>query len=182
MLRSSDQYLNQVVARDVGLVAHRDEARDPDVEPARVVENGQAKRAALRRHRDAAGRRVGRRERRVQRVRRIGIQQPHAVGPDQPAPRAANPGEECGLALPAFGSRLPEAGADDADSPHALREAIVHGGEYLRCRNGNDREIDRLRDVGDARPSAQPFDLGGRGVHGDDAAGEAAGNEVVQDL
>ena len=89
------------------------------------------------------------------------------LGPIEPAPRAANPGEECGLALPAFGSRLPEAGADDADSPHALREAIIHGGEDLRGRNGNDCEIDRLRDVSDraarraALRSRRPRDVRG---------------------
>ena len=174
--------LDQIVARHVGLVADRDEARDPDVEPARVVENRQAERPALRRHRDAPGWRVDGGERRVQRVRRIGVQQPHAVGPDQPAPRAADLGQEGGFALPAFRSRLPEAGADDADAAHALREAIVHGGEHVRRRHSDDREIDRLRDVADARPGAQPLDLLGRGMHGDDGAGEAAGNEVVEDL
>ena len=79
---SSAQYLQQVVARDVGLVADRGEAGDADIQPLDVVEDGQAERAALRRERDPPGGRVDGRERRVHAKRRIGVQDPHAVGAD----------------------------------------------------------------------------------------------------
>ena len=45
--------LDQVVARHVGLVAHRNERREADVQLARVVEDGESECTALRRHRDA---------------------------------------------------------------------------------------------------------------------------------
>ena len=62
--------LEQVVRRDVGLVADRDERRQ--TEPARVclLEQREPERAALGRERDAAGRERPARERRVQAARR----------------------------------------------------------------------------------------------------------------
>ena len=182
MFGSSDQVLNQIVARDVGLVADRDEARDTDVEPARVVENRETQGAALRRHRDTTRGRIGRGERRVQRICRIGVQQAHAVGTDEPAAGAPNLREQCGFPLAALGSGFPEARADDADAPHALRQAVVHGSEHLSGRDRDDREIDRFGNVGDARPGAQAFDLGRRRMHGHDSASEAARDQVVQNL
>ncbi len=76
----------QVVARDVGLVADRHEGRHPDVQLADVVEDGEAEGAALREHADVAGGRPVRREGGVERDGGIGIEDAHAVRPDHPHP------------------------------------------------------------------------------------------------
>ena len=63
---SSAQYLDQIVAGDVRLVPNGDEARNPDAEPLRIVEDGQPEGAALRQHRDASARGIDGGERGVQ--------------------------------------------------------------------------------------------------------------------
>ena len=75
--------LNEIVARHVGLVADRREGGETDVQARCVIEDRKAERAALRRQRDAAVRRIHRGERRIQPDRRIGVDDPHAVRPDQ---------------------------------------------------------------------------------------------------
>ena len=83
---SSAQYCNEVVARDVGLVADRDEGRDPDVQ-ARARSRGCARPsaplcddsadAALRA--DTIGAKVA-----FKPDGGVGVDEPHAVGPDHP--------------------------------------------------------------------------------------------------
>ena len=62
--------LEQVVRRDVGLVADRDERREAEPALGRLLEQREAERAALRREADAARRQRARREGRVQAERR----------------------------------------------------------------------------------------------------------------
>ena len=103
---SSAQYLDQIVPRDVGFVADRDEARNADVEPFRVIEDRQTQRAALGGHRDGSSRRVDRRECRVQAYGRGGVEQAHAVGPDQAAARLPNPVQQEPLRARALRRRI----------------------------------------------------------------------------
>ena len=60
-------------------------------------------------------RRVHRGEGRVQAHGRVGVEQAHAVGPDQPAPRLPNAVEQDGFARASLGVAFAEPGADDAD-------------------------------------------------------------------
>ena len=182
MLGSSAQYLDQIVARDVGLVPHRHEAGDPDVEPPGVVEDGQSERPALRRHGHVAGRRIDRREGRVQPDRGVGIQQPHAVGTDQPASRLAHAFEQQALTRLPVGVALAEAGADDADRANPLGEAVVYCRLDLGGRHDDDGEVDGVGNIGDARIGTEAFDLRGRRVHRRNRSAESGGHQVVENL
>ena len=63
---SSCPVLEQIVGGDVGLVADGHEAREPQVELLRALENREAQRSALRSEGDRPGRGKDGRERRVQ--------------------------------------------------------------------------------------------------------------------
>ena len=153
------------------------------MQPLRVVENRQPQRAALRGHRDVAGRRIHRGERRVQAHRRVGVQQAHAVGTDQSAARRAHPLQQRRFARASFGVALAEAGADDADRPDALGDAVVDRRQHLRGRHHDDRQIDRPVDVARrARYAGSPPISVADGWTGTMRAREAGRDEVVQDL
>ncbi len=74
--------LEQVVRRDVGLVADRHEARKPETAGVGLLEERQAERTALRREGDPPRRQRATRKRRVQARHRRGDAQ--AVGADEP--------------------------------------------------------------------------------------------------
>ena len=155
---SSAQVLNQIVPGHVRLVAHRDEARDADVEPLRVIEDRQAQRAALRGHRDGSSRRVDRRECRVQAHARGGVEQAHAVGPDEPAARLPNSVQQDRFARAPFGVAFAEPGADDADRRNVLADAVVDGREHVRRRDDHHGQIDGSGYVDHATVGGEPVD------------------------
>ena len=71
------------------------------------------------------------------------------------------------FALPAFGAGLAEAGADDAQRPHTLREAVLHRAQHLRRRHDDDREVHGSGNVRHARVRAKPWiSLGRRDAPG----------------
>ena len=174
--------LQQVVARHVGLVADRDEARDPDPEAARVIENRQAERAALRRHRDVALGRIHRREGRVQAHARIRVQQAHAVWTDQPAAGRADPLDQRRLPRPSFRVALAEAGADHADRPDPLGDAVVDDRQDVHGRYDDDGEVHLAWNVCDVRERLQAGDRRGGRMHRHHRAGESRREQVVEDL
>ena len=179
---SSAQVLEQIVARDVRLVADRDEARDADAEPARVVEDRQPERAALGRHGDGARWRIDRREGRVQLHRGIGVQEAHAVGADQPAPGGADLLQQFTLALPPGRIALAEAGADHADRRDAFGDAVVDRREHLGGGDDDDRQVDRIGDIAHTGERPAAADLRRARVHRDDRAREAGPEQVVEDF
>ena len=179
---SSARYLNQIVAGHVGLVSDRDEAGNTDVEALGVVEDRQSQRSALCRHGDPTCWRRYRRERRVQADSRIAIEQAHAVWSDQPAARPPDAVDECGFADTTVFARLAEAGADHANGAHFLADALVDSCQHLIRRNDDHRQIDRSRDVPDSRVGTDPVDLLRTGMDRHNGAGEAIGDEIVQDL
>ena len=149
----------------------------------RVVEDRQAERAALGRHRDGAGRWIDRREGRVQLHRGIGVQEAHAIGADQPAAGARGPARAVPLTRPPVRIALAEAGADDADRRHALGDAVVDRREHLRGGDHDDRQVDRIGDVGDTRERRQAVDLAPRvGCTGTTVPVKPVAEQVVEDL
>ena len=182
VLASSAQSCDQIVSRHVRLVADRHEARDPDIEPPRVIENRQPERAALSRHRDASPRRIDRRERRVQLDGRIGIEQAHAIRTDQAAAGPPHLLNQRGFECPSVRITFAEAGTDDANRRDVLADAIVHGGQDLLCRNDHHRQINRAGDIRDATISCHSSDLGGSRVNGNDRSGESGNAQVVEDF
>ena len=149
----------EIVARDVGLVADRDEGRHPDVQLADVVEDGEPERAALREHADVPDRRPVRREGRVQGDGGVGVEDAHAVGPDHPHARAAHePGEPLLGRTPLLGG-FREPGGDHDHVAHARRGAVAHHLLHRGRRDGDDGQIHALAGSADARVGPQPLDL-----------------------
>src|SRR5581483_12428579 len=110
--------LEQVVRRDVRLVADRDERREAEPALLRLLEQGDAERAALRREGGAARREGAAGEGGVEAHARACDAE--AVRPDQARAVRAHEGEQLVLAALALAADLGEAGRDDAERAHAL--------------------------------------------------------------
>ena len=134
--------LDQVVPRDVGLVAHAHELRDAERESPRVVEDREAQGSALRRKRDPAGKRVHRRECRVQGDGGIRVEEAETVRAHEPHPVAAGRGQELSLPFGPLGADFLEARRDDDESSDALPAARLDGLEHVRRGDDDDREVD----------------------------------------
>ena len=76
----------QVVARNVSLVAHRHQTGETQVARGREVDRRQTERAALGGHADPPGRRHERPKGRMQRRPRISVDNPDTVRADEPHP------------------------------------------------------------------------------------------------
>ncbi len=174
--------LQQVVARDVGLVADGDEGRDAEVQAPRAVEQRDPERAALGGEGHAAGGRVDRGERRVEPNAGVRIDESHAVGPDHPDPRSANLLQDGRLAPAALLAGLAEPGTDDHEPLDSLREAVVDGRFDARRRDDEDREVDGAGNVCDASVAAPAPDARRRGVDRIHLSAEARRDQVVEDL
>ena len=137
----------EVVGRHVGLVAHRHEPGDADVELAGVVEDGDAQGPALARHGDVAPRRVVRREGHVEVHRGVGVQHAHAVGADHPHPGGAHHLEQFRFQLGAFVADLREAGADDDQGLDPLVGALLYHGHHEPGGHHDHRHVHGVGDV-----------------------------------
>ena len=179
---SSAQYLDQIVAGHVRLVPNRDEARNPDAEPLRIVEDRQPQGAALRQHGDASARRIDRGERGVQLYRRIRVEEAHAVRPNQSASCLSNAVHERRFASPALSVAFAEACTDHTDGANLLGDAVVDSLEDLRCGHDDHREIDRSGNIDDPPVGGESFEFRRRRVHWHDRPRESGGAEIVQDL
>ena len=137
--------LEEVVGRDVGLVADRDEGGE--AEPARLgaLEEGKAERARLRGEADPPCGERPWREGRVQPDRRG--RDPEAVRADEPGAVRADEREQLLLALDALGPRLGEAGGDDAERARPGAERLLGGADHVLAREADHAEVDRVGDL-----------------------------------
>ena len=117
--------LQEVVARQVGLVADRDERRQAEAEPARRLDDRDPEAAALRQEADRSGDRRVRREGGVEPDVGVGVEHAEAVRPDQPDARVAADLEQLLLALDPLRAGLGEAGRDDEQRADAGRRALA---------------------------------------------------------
>ena len=109
----------------VGLVAHRHERGQADAEPAGGLDDRDPEPPALRQEADAAGVAAVRGEGGVQTDLRGGVQDAHAVGPDQAHPGFPAYGHQLSLAPGALGAHLGEAGRDHQQSADPCRRALA---------------------------------------------------------
>jgi hypothetical protein len=108
--------LDEVVAGHVGFVPDGREGRDAQVELSRVTHQRQSQGAALRQERDITRRGHGRGEARVERHRRICVDEAHAVRPDEPCAELPRPScEPLGRGLGSRASFGSDAGDDEAE-------------------------------------------------------------------
>ena len=105
-----------------------------------------------------------------------------AVGADQPAAVRAHQREQRVLARGALGTDLGEAGGDHAQRPHAAAQRRLRRLDHALGGDGDDREVDRPRHVGDRRVGAHARDGLGVRVDGMGGAGEVAGHDVAEQL
>jgi hypothetical protein len=171
----------EVVAGQVGLVAHRDERREPEAAPRGEVEGGDPVGPALGGERDPSRRRSAGREGRVHPDLGRRVQNAQAVWSDEPHARLAADAQQLGLALAALGPGLPEAGGQHDQRGHAGRRAVAHRVEDGRRRDGDDRQLDGRRHVGQRGVRRPPGD--GLGVRVDriHTAPETRGHEIARD-
>ena len=80
---------------------------------------------------------------------RIGVEQAHAVGPDEPDAAAPAGVQKLGLAGPALFASFGKAGRDDHNCADALRGALVDDLYHRRGRHRDHSQVDRTRDAGD---------------------------------
>ena len=76
---------------------------------------------------------------------------PMQLGPISRHPAARTRSSSAASRSATVSVALAEPGADDADRPHVLRDAVVDRGQDLRRRHDHDREIDRSVDILDVR-------------------------------
>ncbi len=174
--------LEQVVARDVGLVADAHEVRDPDVELGRVLEDREPEGSALGRERDPPRGRIGGREGGVELDAGLGVDDAQAVGTDEPHAVALNALAQRRLARGPLGAGLLEAGADHHHRLDAVAPAGLDDREHVRRRDDDHGEIHRAGHVGDGRIGLDRLDHLGLGVHREDRAVESPAQQVVEDL
>ena len=124
--------------------------------------------------------RRGRREGGVEANVRCRVEHPEAVGPDEPYAAGATGGQQIGLQARARGSDLGEAAREDDQRADAGFAALTCDAGHGGSRDGDDREVDRARDVADRRERRQPAELCGLRMHDVDRTGEAGGEQVLQ--
>ena len=133
--------LEQVVRRDVGLVADRDEGREAELalrRPSRAA-RARARRSATRSRSGRSGARAARTSRSG---RRAATAMPRQFGPTSRAPCARTSASSAPGAR-AFGAGFGEAGRNDAERAHAVAKRRRRRVEHLSRGNADHREVDR---------------------------------------
>jgi hypothetical protein len=141
--------LDEVVAREVGLVADGDEGREAQVQGIGILDDGQPEGARLRQEPDVALDRRVRGERRVHPNVVVGVDDAHAVGSDDPHSGFAGDAEQFLLHLLAGGAGLSEAGGDDDHAVNALLGALAGGLHRQLGGHDDDGQVHRAVDVED---------------------------------
>ncbi len=155
--------LQQIVAADVRLVADRDELGDADPELAGAAHQLDPQTTRLREERDRAAHGLDGRERRVHAHVRRGVHDAEAVRPDHAHAVAARGRDDGALGVLAAGTGLGEAGGDDHDAEHLLLRALFDHARNEVGRHDDQRDVDRVGNVEDARVRAHARDRhGGR--------------------
>ncbi len=178
---SCSQVLQQVVARDVGLVADADEGRQADAAVRRQVEDGETEGAALGREADVSRGRQQRREGRVQSDSRRGVDEAHAVRSDHPQAQVPHPRHQPVLKGAPLVARLGEPGRDHDQRADPGGGQVVDDAQDGGRRNGDDRQVDASRQRPGARQTGDAVDVGRLGVHRVDGTHEAALADGVED-
>ena len=174
--------LQQVVAADVGLVAHRDELRDPDAELTGAAHQLDPEPARLRQERDVPRDGPRRRERRVHSHVGRGVHHAETVRSDDAHAVAARQRDELALGLFALGTGLGEPGRDDQHAPNALLRALPRDAGNVGRRHDDDREVDGVRHLEHARVRAHAGDGNRRRVYRVDRALEPVLEQVAKQL
>jgi hypothetical protein len=134
----ADEIANDVDRLEVGLVAERGEAREPQAHLGDEQTQLEGEVAALGDQADRAARQLVPPDVEI----RAGVEHAHAVGPEQQSPRLADPACDVPLARLAVQTRLAQAGRDADDGPCSHGERVVH--DRLEGAFG-DRDHDELR-------------------------------------
>ena len=132
--------LEQVVGRDVGLVADRDERGKAETALGCLLEESEAECPALGGEADRPGRQGSRAEGRVQ--RRGCNRDPEAVGADESPAVRADGGKETLLPLATLGARLCKARGDHAERADPGAERRLGSLDDVRRRQADDGEVD----------------------------------------
>ncbi len=171
--------LQQVVARHVGAVAGADERREPEATVLDLLEDRRAEGTGLAEEARPAARRHHRRQRRVDRDRRVGVDDAEAVGADQPQAVGPREPDQVALPLPALLAGLGEARGDHDQPVHALGGAVEHDVVDRLGRHGHDRDVHVVGDRRDRRVRRHAGHRGCRRVHDVDPAGVVARHQVA---
>ncbi len=171
--------LQQVVAGDVGAVAGADERGQAEPAARHLLEDRDAERAGLAEEPGPPPRRHHRRERGVEAVVPVGVDDAQGVGPDEPQPVAARETDQLPLPAPALLAGLGEARRDHDQAVHALGGAVEHHVVHRLGRHRDDRDVDRVRDRRHRGVRRQPGDRRGRRVHDVHPALVVAEHEVA---
>ena len=172
--------LEQIVGRDVRLVADGHEGGDPQARRLRPLEQREPERAALRGEADLARREAPRREGRVE--VNGGRGDAEAVRAEETGAVLTDEREQALLPLRALVTRFGEARRDDDERADAGGERILCRREHLLARHADDGEVDRLLDLRHRPLAVDPRDGVALPVHGVHGAGEVAGEDVAEQL
>ena len=170
----------QVVGGQVGGVADRHEAADPERRTGEQGECGQPEPAGLGHERQAARRGEVEAERGVEPRIGAAVEQPHAVGPDEPHP--GDPGAAAQLILqgPAVAADLGETGRDHAHRTDPQAAGLVDDPGHQRRGHRHHRQVRRLRAAGQVRVGGHALDDLMAGVDRVHRPSETAGEQVGQ--
>ncbi len=156
--------LEEVVARQIGLVTRRDERRQPQAAPPCLGDRGDADRGALRGQRHAAGRGQDLRGRRDEPDLGIGVDHTQAVRPDHAHAGRPADREQLGEARAAGGAGVGEAFGQHGDAAHSRGRALAGRPEHVGRGHGQDREVGpRLRMLDDRARVAAGLDVARHG-------------------
>jgi hypothetical protein len=172
--------LQEVVARDVGLVAHGDELGEADAQVLGHVQDRHPEGAGLADEADGPGPGRGRREGGVQADLGGGVDHPHAVGTDHADARGAHDVAQLALPLGALLADLGKARGDDDQPFYSFGHALLDHPEHEVPGDEDDGEVDRVRDRLDVGVALQRVDRPGLRVDRIDGAGELVDDQVVQ--
>ena len=176
---SSSQYCSRSLPDTSARLPALTNVRQPEPAVVDLLQDRRPERTGLAEEPGPAARRHQRRERRVDRHRRVGVDDAQRVRPDQP--QAVGPGQpdQLALPLPALLAGLGEARGDHHQPVHALGGAVEHDVGHRLGRHRDDRHVDVVVDLVDRLVRRQPGHGGGAGVHRVDPAGEVAGHQVA---
>ena len=150
---------------DVGAVSKADAKADAEVLAGREKREGVVHPATLGDDREAACREICGRPDEGRAEPGCRVEEARGVRPEDPEPRGASEGDEARLELdalfPGFG---PAAGMDDGGSDPCLR-TLGENARDSRSGDGNQRQVDRLGNVGHAGGPWTACNVLGAGIH-----------------
>ena len=174
--------LEQVFPGHVGLVAEADEVANSDAMLAGPIEQGGPQRPRLGSDGHIACCRPGRGERGVKSDLGIRVEDAEAVRADDPKGRSASRTEQMLLGIRSRRPGLAEPRGDDHGCLCPRGRALLEDRGDSRRRDGDDGEIDGLRELRDAGIRANPLYFPRARVDRVDRSRERSAHEVGEDL